>query len=100
VLGFCRRRLAGDEAKGIGKSGAVVVVQRCSSDLKLNPHFHALFLDGVYRSAARITACIALPEPFAQQSSRWGTASGGASTALTIFTSNQIVAATDEGSSL
>ena len=52
VLGFYRRRLAGGEAKGGGKSGAVVVVQRCSSDLKLNPHFHALFLDGVYRSAA------------------------------------------------
>jgi hypothetical protein len=51
VLGFYRRRLAGAEAKGSGKSGAVVVVQRSSSDLKLNPHFHALFLDGAYRPA-------------------------------------------------
>src|SRR5262249_54329324 len=53
VLGFYRRRLGGDEAKGHGMGGAVVVVQRSSSDLKLNPHFHAVFLDGVYRSAAR-----------------------------------------------
>jgi hypothetical protein len=32
-----------------GKSGAVVVVQRTSSDLKLHPHLHILFLEGVYR---------------------------------------------------
>jgi hypothetical protein len=51
VLGFYRRRLAGADAKGSGKSGAVVVVQLRSSDLKLNPHFHALFLDGAYRPA-------------------------------------------------
>jgi hypothetical protein len=31
-----------------GQSGAVVVVQRTSSDLKTNPHLHVLFLDGVY----------------------------------------------------
>jgi len=29
------------------QSGAVVAVQRASSDLKLNPHLHAVFLDGV-----------------------------------------------------
>ena len=27
----------------------MVAVQRTSSDLKLNPHVHAVFLDGVYR---------------------------------------------------
>jgi hypothetical protein len=32
-----------------GQSGAVVVVQRTSSDLKCNPHLHEIFLDGVYR---------------------------------------------------
>ena len=31
-----------------GKSGSVTVIQRASSDLRLNPHFHTLFLDGVY----------------------------------------------------
>jgi len=31
-----------------GKTGAVTVIQRASSDLRLNPHFHTLFLDGVY----------------------------------------------------
>ena len=33
-----------------GQSGAVVVVQRTSSDLKLNPHLHVVLLDGVYRA--------------------------------------------------
>ena len=42
VLGFYRER-------GGGQSGAVVAVQRTSSDLKLNPHVHAVFLDGAYR---------------------------------------------------
>jgi hypothetical protein len=36
----------------LAQSGAVVAVQRASSDLKLNPHLHAVFLDGVYVPAA------------------------------------------------
>ena len=32
----------------VGQSGAVSVVQRVSSDLRLNPHLHAIFLDGVF----------------------------------------------------
>ncbi|MBK7584468.1 MAG: transposase [Myxococcales bacterium] len=41
-------------ARGIadGKSGAVTVVQRVSSDLRLNPHLHSLCLDGVYAESA------------------------------------------------
>jgi Putative transposase/Transposase zinc-binding domain len=35
-----------------GKSGAVISVQRTSSDLKLNPHLHAVFLDGGYTELA------------------------------------------------
>ncbi len=31
------------------KTGAVTVVQRTSSDLRLNPHLHVVFLDGAYR---------------------------------------------------
>ena len=31
------------------KTGAVTVVQRTSSDLRLNPHLHVVFLDGGYR---------------------------------------------------
>lgn len=30
-----------------GKIGAVTIIQRVSSDLRLNPHSHTLFLDGV-----------------------------------------------------
>ncbi|MBP9111689.1 MAG: transposase [Polyangiaceae bacterium] len=46
LLAFYKRRTGG---KGGGKSGAVVSVQRTSSDLKLNPHLHAVFLDGGVR---------------------------------------------------
>ena len=31
------------------KTGALTVVQRTSSDLRLNPHLHVVFLDGAYR---------------------------------------------------
>ena len=31
-----------------GKTGAMTVVQRTSSDLRLNPHLHVVFLDGAY----------------------------------------------------
>jgi len=48
ILGFYTARMKRDGVTG-GKSGAVVVVQRTSSDLKLNPHLHIVFLDGVYR---------------------------------------------------
>jgi hypothetical protein len=37
VLGFYRRRMRAEGIPG-GQSGAVTVVQRCNSDLKLNPH--------------------------------------------------------------
>jgi hypothetical protein len=30
------------------KTGAVAVIQRTSSDLRLNPHLHVVFLDGAY----------------------------------------------------
>jgi hypothetical protein len=48
LLGFYTARMK-KEGVAQGQSGAVVVVQRTSSDLKLNPHLHILFLDGVYR---------------------------------------------------
>jgi hypothetical protein len=31
-----------------GDTGAVTAIQRASSDLRCNPHFHTVFLDGVY----------------------------------------------------
>ena len=40
VLAFYKRRF--------GASGCIAVVQRTSSDLKCNPHVHAVFLDGGY----------------------------------------------------
>ena len=47
VLSFYRRRVAEDNGVK-GQSGAVLVVQRTSSDLRLNPHVHAVFVDGVF----------------------------------------------------
>jgi hypothetical protein len=46
VMGWYRRRLAPGvpEARG----GAVTVIQRSSSDMKLNPHLHVILVDGVY----------------------------------------------------
>jgi Putative transposase len=45
-----------------GQSGAITVVQRVSSDLRLNPHYHALLLDGVFAEANNGTLCFhALP---------------------------------------
>jgi hypothetical protein len=47
VLAWYGRQM---RARGVpgGKSGAVTVVQRVSSDLRLNPHMHSLLLDGVF----------------------------------------------------
>jgi hypothetical protein len=50
ILGFYTARMKRAGVTG-GQSGAVVVVQRTSSDLKLNPHLHIVFLDGVYRES-------------------------------------------------
>ena len=47
VAGWYRKRHL---ARGLpdGETGAVTAIQRANSDLRLNPHFHTLFLDGVY----------------------------------------------------
>jgi hypothetical protein len=42
-----RKRLADRGIPG-GKHGAVAVIQRANSDLRYNPHIHAVFLDGLY----------------------------------------------------
>src|SRR5271170_695809 len=47
VHAFYVERAAAGGALG-AKTGAVTVVQRTSSDLRLNPHLHVVFLDGAY----------------------------------------------------
>jgi hypothetical protein len=47
VAGWYRRRHI-DRGLSDGEPGAATVIQRANSDLRLNPHFHSLFLDGVY----------------------------------------------------
>ena len=42
------RERQGDRGLPGGQCGAVAVIQRASSDLRCNPHVHAIFLDGVY----------------------------------------------------
>ncbi|MEO6096273.1 MAG: transposase [Fibrobacteria bacterium] len=46
-----------------GKTGSVTVIQRASSDLRLNPHFHTLFLDGAYRPGPDGEAPVFEPAP-------------------------------------
>jgi hypothetical protein len=48
VLGFYRRKVPLQGSSSPGKSGAVTVVQRVNADLRLNPHFHSIALDGVF----------------------------------------------------
>jgi hypothetical protein len=43
---YRRRHL--DRGLPPGETGAVAVIQRGNSDLRLNPHLHTAFLDGVY----------------------------------------------------
>ena len=45
--GYAKR--AEDKGAKGGKTGCVTVIQRTSSDMRLNPHLHVVFLDGVYR---------------------------------------------------
>jgi hypothetical protein len=47
VHAFYAQRAAAHGVSG-AKAGAVTVVQRTSSDLRLNPHLHVVFLDGAY----------------------------------------------------
>jgi hypothetical protein len=47
VQGFYARRARQEGHLG-GKTGSITVVQRTSSDLRLNPHLHAVFLDGAW----------------------------------------------------
>jgi hypothetical protein len=47
VMGWYRKQGKALGCPG-GKTGAFTVIQRASSDLRLNPHLHSLVLDGVY----------------------------------------------------
>ena len=60
VLGFYTQRLKDAGVAG-GQSGAVVALQRTSSDLRLNPHLNVVFLDGVYREEQGEVVFHALP---------------------------------------
>jgi hypothetical protein len=51
VLGWYRRAL-GERGGCDGQSGAITVVQRTQADLRLNPHLHTIFLDGVFAPTA------------------------------------------------
>jgi hypothetical protein len=48
VLGFLRRRARTPEGVVDGRGGAVAIIQRFGSALNLNPHTHALVVDGVF----------------------------------------------------
>ena len=48
VSAWLRRRAKRLGIRGVLKTGAVTVIQRFNSALDVSPHFHVLFLDGVY----------------------------------------------------
>ena len=48
TVGTWYRRRQSTDGKHLGQYGAVTAIQRASSDLRLNPHFHSLYVDGVY----------------------------------------------------
>ncbi len=48
VSAWLRRRARRLGIKGVLKTGAVTVIQRFNSALGASPHFHTLFIDGVY----------------------------------------------------
>ena len=60
VVGFYTQRL-NNAGVARGQSGAVVALQRTSSDLRLNPHLHVVFLDGVYHEEQGEVVFRALP---------------------------------------
>ena len=49
VSAFYTKRAAELGVNG-AKTGAVTMVQRCSSDLRLNPHLHVVFVSTAWRS--------------------------------------------------
>ena len=48
VATWYRKRAEKQTGSADTQCGGLTVIQRASSDLRLNPHFHTLFLDGVY----------------------------------------------------
>lgn len=48
VLGFLRHRARTEQGVADGRGGAVAIIQRFGSALNLNPHTHALVVDGVF----------------------------------------------------
>jgi hypothetical protein len=48
VAAWYRKRAAKQCGTANSECGGLTDIQRASSDLRLNPHFHTLFLDGVY----------------------------------------------------
>jgi hypothetical protein len=51
---LCDAYARGAHVRGIrgGRTGSVTVMQRAGGGLNINPHFHTLVLDGVFRQAA------------------------------------------------
>jgi hypothetical protein len=53
VSAWLRRRARRLGIRGLLKTGAVTVIQRFNSALDIAPHFHTLFMDGVYSSSVK-----------------------------------------------
>jgi len=60
VARWYRQRQADRGLRG-GQCGSVTAIHRASSDLRCDPHFHCLFLDGVYAPGRDCPACSRQP---------------------------------------
>ncbi len=67
TVGTWYRSRQSTDGKHLGQYGAVTAIQRASSDLRLNPHFHSLYVDGVYVPDAVGRAPVFHPTPPPEQ---------------------------------
>ena len=63
VVGGWYRKRARELGLGEGRSGSVSGAHRAGGALNLNPHLHALFIDGVYTRADKSSATVFHPIP-------------------------------------
>ncbi len=63
TVGTWYRKRQSTEGAHLGQCGAVTAIQRASSDLRLKPHFHSLYLNEVYVPDAGGGAPVFHPTP-------------------------------------
>jgi hypothetical protein len=63
INSWYKGRQGGNYDRSCLHSGSVTAIQRFGGALNINPHFHSLFLDGVYREASNESLCFLNSRP-------------------------------------